>query len=185
MTLSAKWTAVSFFALSTLGAASFAFAGCTVTSGKIDDIEGGTGNPNPNTDSGVGTDAGGDAAVAAVCEGNTNQKVDFTPLGAGCQACLNTKCCTELKGCFNIVPDQDASAGGSDDCNKYSTCIPSCLKKVDGTPETDTTKIAACQKDCDDLTQPAVRTAYETLFGDGTAANAGCTKTNCKTECGQ
>ena len=43
MTLSAKWTAVSFFTLTALAAGSFAFAGCTVTSGSPTDTEGGTG----------------------------------------------------------------------------------------------------------------------------------------------
>jgi hypothetical protein len=56
------------------------------------------------------------------------------------------------------------------------------LKKTDGTPETDNAKIAACQDDCDAQTTPAVKKAYETLFGDG--VKSGCAQTSCKTECG-
>src|SRR4051812_18154228 len=99
MTLSAKWTAVSFFALTALAAGSFAFAGCTVTSGNPTDPEGGVGNP-PNPDSGAGADTStGDSAVAATCEGNKQTSGDF--VNAQCQAALNAECCAELKGCFN------------------------------------------------------------------------------------
>lgn len=169
MTLSAKWTAVSFFGLTALGAASFAFAGCTVTSGKVDDIEGGTGSP---TDSGTAADT----SKPNACPGNTKQTTTF--INKACQSALETACCAQLTACFDIVPDQDASAGGTDDCNKYSQCIPKCRFKLDGTtPETDEAKISACQDDCDLAAPKSVVTAYEAIAKCTTvnpAANTAC-----------
>lgn len=175
MTLSAKWTAVSFFALTALAAGTFAFAGCTVTSGSPTDTEGGTGNP-PNPDSGTGTDSstGTDSAVAVKCEGNMQSGGDL--FSATCQAKLNEVCCAELKGCFNLVVNPtDAGTRGTDNCDKYSACIDLCTKKADGTPETDQAKIAACDDDCDLGTQPEVQTAYEAIVKCATdKANAEC-----------
>ena len=151
MTLSAKWTAVSFLALTAVAAGSFAFAGCTATSGNPTDTEGGTGNPP--VDSGT---------KAATCEGNKQTGGDL--FSAQCQALLNANCCTELKGCFNlVVTANDAGTGGTDDCVKYSECIDVCSKKADGTPETDLAKVSACDDDCDKGTQPEVITAYEAI----------------------
>lgn len=165
MTLNAKWTAVSFFAVAAMGAASVAFAGCTVTSGTIDDKEGGTGT---NTDSSTGTDGGADSAVNA-CPGNTKQTTIF--INQACQQAMEAACCAELTTCFDIVPDQDAAAGGTDDCNKYSQCIPKCQFKLDGTtPETDDTKIQACYDDCDLAAPKSVVDAYNAI--------AACSKNN-------
>lgn len=172
MTLSAKWTAVSFFALSALGAGSFIFGGCTVTSGKVDDVDGSTGNPN--TDSGSGDAA--DGSVVNACPSNTKQTTVF--INAACQSALDTACCSELKTCFDIVPDQDAAAGGTDDCNKYSQCIPKCRFKADGTtPETDQTLVGKCQDDCDALTQKPIVDAYDAIAKCATehpATNTAC-----------
>jgi hypothetical protein len=160
MTLSAKWTAVSLFAFTSLAAGSIAFAGCTVTSGKVDDIEGGSGNPPVTTPT---AEAGTDSAVPAVtCEGNKQSGGDL--FSAQCQQKLNAVCCTELKTCFDITLTADPGGmRGTDDCNKYSACIDSCTKKTDGTPETDQGKIAACDDDCDTLTQDSVVKAYEAI----------------------
>ena len=173
MTLNAKWTAVSFFALAAMGAASMAFAGCTVTSGTVDNSEGGTGT---NTDSGTTADSATDSAVNA-CPGNTKQTTKF--INDTCQKLLESECCAELTTCFNIVPDtSDAGGGGTDDCNKYSQCIPKCRFKIDGvTPETDETKIGACQDDCDLAAPKSVVDAYkaiETCVTNKPASNAAC-----------
>lgn len=157
MTLSSKWTAVSFFALAAMGAASMAFAGCTVTSGTVDNVEGGTGTKTDGS-----TNPPVDGSTANACPGNTKQTTVF--INAACQKALEGECCAELTTCFNIVPDTaDAAAGGSDDCNKYSQCIPKCRQKLDGTPETDTAKIGACQDDCDLATQQPIITAYDAI----------------------
>ncbi|CAN5924697.1 hypothetical protein BH11MYX4_BH11MYX4_31540 [soil metagenome] len=168
MTLNAKWTAVSFFALAAMGAASVAFAGCTVTSGKVDDVEAG---PGTNTDAGKTDSPSGKA-----CPGNTKQTTTF--INATCQSAMETACCAELTTCFDIVPDQDAAAGGTDDCNKYSQCIPKCRFKIDGTtPETDEAKISACQDDCDLAAPKSVVDAYTALTACVTnhpATNTAC-----------
>jgi len=167
MTLSAKWTAVSLFALTSLAAGSLAFAGCTVTSGTPTNGEGGTPitNPTPDGDSGTAADA---APAANVCEGNKQTSGDF--FNAACQNKLNAVCCTQLKTCFDIVPvADDAGARGMQDCNAYSKCIDTCTKKTDGTPETDQTKISACDDDCDALSPQDVVDAYKAIVDCATA----------------
>jgi hypothetical protein len=173
--LNAKWTAVSFFGLAAMGAASIAFAGCTVTSGKLDDVEAG---PGTKTDAGTLTDSSTatDSPVGNACPGNTKQTTTF--INAACQSALETACCAELTTCFNIVPDQDAAAGGTDDCNKYSQCIPKCRFKIDGvTPETDKAKIGACEDDCGLAAPKSVVDAYDAIavcLTKSPAANTAC-----------
>lgn len=163
MTMSAKWTTVSFFALSALAAGSFAFAGCTVTSGNPDDIEGGTGN-KPAVDSSTGdaskTDAGG-----AVCEGNKQTGGDL--VSASCQAKLNAVCCAELKGCFNLVVDADG--GAADDCNKYATCVDFARKQPTEKERMDE------QANCDLASPKSVQDAYGLIEACATnKANTEC-----------
>ena len=152
MTMSAKWTAVSFFALSALAAGSFAFAGCTVTSGNPDDFEGGTGN-NPPVDSSTGDSSTADSATdggGAVCEGNKQTSGDF--VNATCQAKLNAVCCAELKGCFNLVVDPDG--GATDDCNKYAACVDFAQKQPTQKERED------AQAECDLVSPKSVQDAY-------------------------
>ena len=161
MTLSAKWTAVSFLALTAVATGSFAFAGCSVTSGNPTDSEGGTGNPP--VDSGTKTDS-----AAATCEGNKQGSGDF--VNASCQAALNSVCCTELKGCFNLVVDQDAG-GATDNCDTYVKCVDLCRA------EPDATKAAACQNECDLGAPKAVQDAYDAITKcatDHPKSNAAC-----------
>jgi hypothetical protein len=168
MTLSAKWTAVSLFALTSVALGSLAFAGCTVTSGTPTNEEGGTviTNPPPPDDSGTADAA--DAAVANTCEGNKQTSGDF--FSPACQNKLNAVCCTELKTCFDIVPGNDDAGQPGADCNGYSKCIDICTKKADGvTPETDQAKIAACDDDCDSLSTPEVIDAYKAIVDCATA----------------
>jgi hypothetical protein len=128
-----------------------------VTTGTPSNIEGGAGI-TPGTDSGAETSTG-DAAVAAKCEGNKQTGGDIG--SAKCQAKLNEVCCAELKTCFDIVltPD-DAGARGTDDCDKYRTCLDTCLK----TYPTDQPKLDACDKDCVTLTQDPVVNAYNAII---------------------
>jgi hypothetical protein len=150
------------------------FAGCTVTSGTVNDTEGGTVTPTPTSDG--GTDA------AASCPGNTKQTA--TIVSASCQAALDTSCCAQLTACFDIVPAAGDGGVASEDCNAYTKCLPSCLVKTDGTPETDQAKVDACYADCDLLTgstpatastaavPSAVQTAYEAIVTCGKASAA-------------
>jgi hypothetical protein len=166
MTLSAKWTAVSFFALTGVAMGSFAFAGCTVTSGNPTTGDGG-GTPVTDPDSGVTTttDSG-----AAVCQGSKQTSGDF--FSAACQAKLNSVCCTELKACFDLVPTADDAGTTGSDCNGYSTCIDTCTKKTDGTPETDPMKVSLCDDDCDALSSQNVIDGYKAIVDCATAKAA-------------
>lgn len=166
MTMSAKWTAVSFFALTALAAGSFAFAGCTVTSGNPDDIEGGTGNPKPDASTGDSSTATDSSTPPAVCEGNKQTSGDF--VNATCQAKLNGECCAELKGCFNLEVDADAG-GATDDCNKYASCVDFARKEA--TPAAQ----QAAQAECDLASPKAVQDAYDAITTCATAkASAEC-----------
>jgi hypothetical protein len=176
MTLSAKWTAFSFFALTAVGGASLAFAGCTVTSspGGVGDGGSSSGTSGTSGTSGDPIDSGADAP-ANVCEGN--KQTGRPIVSEACQNKLNAVCCTELKTCFDIVPTAgDAGAGGTDDCNKFSDCIDACTRKADGTPETDQAKVDACQnQDCVSATQPNVVDAYDAITACATSkANDVC-----------
>ena len=166
MTLSAKWTAVSFFTLTALAAGSFAFAGCTVTSGNPNDIEGGTGTP-PAPPPPPPVDGGTDAP-AATCAPNA-QMGDF--VNATCQAKLNAVCCDELKGCFNLVITADG--GATDDCNTYSRCVD--LAKAQ---PTDPEKQAA-QAECDLGAPGEVQDAYGKIE-DCATAKAGTAADGCQ-----
>jgi len=174
MTLSAKWTVVSLFAVTGVALGSIAFAGCTVTSGTPTNEEGGTVITNPPPPGDSGTADAADAAV--VCQGN---KQSGRPLGGdACQNKLNAVCCTELKTCFDIVPGNDDAGQPAQDCNAYSECIDTCTFMADGkTPETDQNKIAACDQDCDTLTTPEVTQAYDAIFT--------CAKANASDVCAQ
>jgi hypothetical protein len=174
MTLSAKWTVVSFFALTSIAAGSVAFAGCTVTSGNPTTGDGGTEIPNqpPAGDSGGG---GTDSAPPAVtCEGNKQTSGDF--FSPACQAKLNAVCCTELKTCFDLPAGTDDAGQAGYDCNAYSKCIDTCTKMADGvTPEPDQTKVSACDDDCDTLTGTDVQAAYKAIVDCAVAkASAEC-----------
>jgi hypothetical protein len=160
MKSSAKTTAVSFLAAAALGAA--AFLGCSVESGTVDDTDGGTQNNDKDsgkTDSGT-TDSGGE--TVSTC--TDKQKGVF--VSETCQACLDTKCCSELTACYTIPSDE---ATGKVDCNDYDSCIDECSTKGDD-------QLEACYQDCDDVAATGVQDAYEAIETCGT--------TNCATECG-
>ena len=170
MTLSAKWTVVSFFAVTSVAAGSIAFAGCTVTSGTVTGDGGPTGSeiPPDNGDAAVNPADAADATVINTCEGNKQTSGDF--FNAACQNKLNAVCCTELKTCFDIVPTMDdAGARGMQDCNAYSKCIDTCTKMTNGQPETDQAKISACDDDCDALSPQTVVDAYKAIVDCATA----------------
>jgi hypothetical protein len=152
MTLSAKWTVASFFALTSIAAGSVAFSGCTVTSGNPVNSDSGTPITTP-----VGDGGSGDSAVATKCEGNKQTGGDIG--SAACQAKLNTSCCTELKTCFDIVLTADTTGTrGTDDCDKYRTCLQTCeTSSTDG-------GLGACDSDCVALTQDTVVEAYNAIL---------------------
>jgi hypothetical protein len=156
MKFSAKFTTVSFLAAAAIGAGALAFGGCTVTSGTVNDDGGPT--VTPENDGGTGTDG----STAATCEGNT-QKADL--VSADCQACLDTKCCTELKGCFNAPVTSDG--GGTDDCNAFSTCISFCYQNA---------QPGACLDECAAAAGDGIPDAYQGIID--------CAKANgCETVC--
>jgi hypothetical protein len=158
MTLSAKWSTVSLVAAMALGAGAFAFSGCTVTSGTIDDDGGRVRPDSGQTDSGTATDSGTDDAVAPVCEGNAQT----TKLVSDeCQACMDQNCCDELKGCFNQT-DVEVS------CNDYADCLAPCF--APGVEDA-----AACieERGCNDATDESIITAYEAMITCG-GANDDC-----------
>jgi hypothetical protein len=159
MMSSAKWTAVSIFALSALGVASLTFGGCTATSGTVND-DGGTGSSSGT--SGTPTDSGADAAAA--CPGNTKQKKII--ISATCQAALDTQCCAELTACFGLAPVPDADGGPADDCNTFADCIGLCSTQTDR---------AACENECNLGAPKAIQDAYDAITACATAkANSSC-----------
>lgn len=172
MTLSAKWTTVTFFALTALGGGSFLFGGCTVTSGPVTNDEGGIGNPP--VDGGGGTDTSTvDTGTPSACDGNM-QVGKFTP--PACQAALETSCCDELKACFNAVVDKTDAAAPQGDCNAFFACLADCEKPLgDGAAPTPA-DVQECQTTLCDANSPQnIRDAYDAITTCGTQkANTVC-----------
>lgn len=155
MTLSAKWTAVTFSALTALGAGSFAFAGCTITEGDPDRSEGGIGN-NPPVDGGGGTDT---STPAKLCPGNTKQTLKYSP--AACQAALEEECCAELTACFTTP-----TAAAASDCNVFVACIDNCEKPTtDGGAAPTVAERNKCVQDfCVPNATAEIATAYDKII---------------------
>ncbi len=164
MNSSAKTTAISLLAAAALGAA--VFTGCTVTSGTVDDIDGGT-QPNKEKDAGATDNDAGETkpdASAATCE--TKRTSEYI-VSATCQACLDAKCCSQQKTCFDIAAPDESKVN----CNDYAACIDDCS----GTATTEE-ELDACYGDCDLTAADGVQTAYEAIVSCGVA--------DCAAECG-
>lgn len=174
MNSSAKLTAISFLAASALGA--IILTACTVTSGTVDDTDGGS---QEDKDSGTGTtsdsgntttDSGDTDAGTATCESKKRADLELISTSAACQTCLAAKCCTQIQTCFAIPED---TANGKTECNAYSDCIRNCVED----PENDTQeKLEACFTDiCDGTAAEGVPAAYINIEQ--------CGNTSCNTEC--
>lgn len=164
MNSSAKMTTLSFLAAAALGAV--VFMGCTVTSGTVDDTDGGTQNNdkdagNNNNDSGQQSETG----TGDKCESTQPESAKFQP--EACQTCLEKSCCVEIKNCFNLPGDPD---NGKLDCAGFKDCIDDCATKPAGQEQDD------CIKECtDDLAAAGVVDAWQSLTA--------CTDQSCATEC--
>ena len=166
MKLSAKWTTLSFFAVTALGAGSLLFGGCTVTSGKVDNIEGGPGNPP--VDGGGGTDTSTGDSGSATCEGDTKRTVKLH--SDACQNALNANCCTELIACFGQAVAADK------DCNVYTSCIDNCKKPLgDGAAPTDAEFQKCANELCVANSPKSVVDAYNAILDCATAHPASMT----------
>lgn len=155
MNWSSKLTAISFLAVAALGAAPF-MGGCTTDSKTSGDTTGGDDDDSddddintPGDDDDTKDDAG---TTPSTCEGN-KQEADFDP--PELQTCLESKCCTELKTCFDIA-DGDDGVG----CEVYATCMATCSEDVDAGDET-------CFDACDSSTSQAVIDAYNAILSCG------------------
>lgn len=153
MSASAKLTAVTLLAAAALGAA-VATQGCTVTSGTVDDTDGGTqGTSGGSSDAGGGRDGGSSGGGEACKAGEFPTSVDAT-----CQACLEQKCCADLKSCFQITPGTDAGLS----CKELAECVNDAK---------DETEFQACVDSAD----PGVKDAYGRIVG--------CADKDCAAEC--
>ena len=174
MRFSLKWMALPILATGAFGVL-FSFAGCSVTSGTVDNTEGGTTTPPPPPPPppSSGDDGGGDGG--ATCEGNNENTQNRTDFGADCQSCLDTSCCTELKNCFNLAPGQTDAGTAASDCNTYAHCIVFCDNDVAADAGNDAGTIQACEDECAAATSDGVTAAYDGVLG--------CAKTNCSNRC--
>lgn len=165
MNSNAKTTAISLLAVAAVGAA--VFMGCTVSSGTVDDTDGGN---QPQRDGGSDEDTGTPDDTdggAAVCESKQEGKF----INDTCQACVEAACCTELKTCFDLPADAD---NGKVDCNAYTECIDSVRDECSAKPTQE--EIDECFADCDLTAADGVQAAYDGIVS--------CAETNCATECG-
>ncbi len=171
MKFHAKWSTLSFLAATAFGMGAAVYTGCTVTSGEIDDFDGGTGT---TIDSGTASDAGdaGTAADAApigtVCSG-LQQKAQL--IDDACQLCLETTCCGQLKGCYNVTPGD-----GTVNCDDYAACVDENSCELDpAKPSSDTDAGALLCDGCRSAADPKVPPAFNEIFT--------CASQNCKAAC--
>ena len=173
MNSSARITAVILLAAAALGGAVF---GCTVTSGTVNDTDGGTQIPDPTTDSGTTDPDTGTGNTTpdsgATCAAASKQTKPIR--SAKCQACLNTKCCTAMTACYDL-PAPDASFPV--DCNAYQDCIRT---ECDENPNAG----ADCDELCKATAADGVAAAFEALeaCGDGSGTPG---PDNCLAECSE
>ncbi|HVH42282.1 MAG TPA: hypothetical protein VM925_08050 [Labilithrix sp.] len=156
MNSSAKITAFSFLAAAALGAA--VFTGCTVTSGTVDDTDGGT--TNNGTDAGTQSETGTGTDSGPTCEPPT-QGTPFEP-AADCQPCVAANCCAELVGCFSLP------GGDKLDCDGFKECVDSC-------DTDDCINGAGNEGSCVNLAAPGVAAAYQAI--------SECGEQKCATQC--
>lgn len=91
---------------------------------------------------------------STACPGNKQAAGDF--VNATCQAKLDAGCCTELKGCFNLVIDKGAG-GPTDDCNTYTKCVDLARSQPTAAQQ------QAAQTECDLGAPKAVQDAYDAI----------------------
>lgn len=168
MKVSAKWSTLSMFGAFAFAMGAATYTGCTVTSGEVDDFDGGTGtrlDSGTASDAGATGDGGTEGTVGAFCEG-LNQKNQL--IDDACQACLEQQCCTDLKGCYNITPGTDEVS-----CDDYVECVSKNDCEIDPAADAGTDVCNGCRS----VAAKGVVSAYNTVVD--------CALSKCKTECKQ
>lgn len=171
MKLHAKWSTLSVLAMMAFGSGAAVYTGCTVTTGTVDDIDGGSGTPTKDggtstSDSGTAGDGG---VVGTACQ-PLNQKQQL--IDEACQSCLEQKCCTQLQGCYNAP----AGSNGEVDCDTYAQCVDQGGCETDpAKPSSDSDAGALVCDGCRSATTPAVVSGFNEI--------AKCAATSCATEC--
>ena len=173
MNSSAKTTTFTFLAAAALGAA--VFMGCTVTSGTVDDTDGGTQNDDDKDSGSSGNNDSGTPDTGGETCNNTSQTNMFEP--AACQTCLESKCCLELNNSFNI-PNDDPN--GKLGCNDFKACLDDCAKpNEDGTAKTEDEIQECIDTTCNDPETPIAVDGVVTAWQSVQA----CAAQSCATEC--
>lgn len=168
MNARASWTTYFLVATLAVGAGGLAM-GCTVTTGTVDDRNGGSGtDTRGDDDDDDDADAGADAATdsespVSTCEGN---KQDVVLISAACQACLDTSCCGELKGCFNLDPGTDDQGQPNATCSEYGTYYGECSASCDAKHPSDDAAYNQCIEDECRIASgnPAIANAWDAIL---------------------
>lgn len=169
MNARAPWTTYSLVAMLALGAGGLVM-GCTVTTGTVDDPNGGPGtdtrgdddddDTGDDDDADAGTDSG---SPVSTCEGNEQ---DVVLISTTCQACLDTSCCGELKGCFNLDPGTDDQGQPNATCSEYGTYYGDCSTSCDAKHPGDDDAYNQCIEDECKIASgnPAIATAWDAIL---------------------
>lgn len=167
MNSSARWNRLSYFALAALTAGALAF-GCTVTTGEIDDPNGGKGSKvdkdsgTPDDDSGTTTDPDATTPDPANECPDSKQPDDFFIGSAACQACAEQNCCNQLTGCFSLDPGVDGEGNPNPTCRDYADWYEDCAATCYETPDAGDDDIDACVDECR-IGNPAIADAWEAV----------------------
>ena len=170
MNTSAKMTIFSLISASAVGV--LVFVGCTVGSSLDNNTDGGgsvfdDGGGPGRADTGTGTRH----VVGSVCK-TTYQTKPFPVSGdddplLSCQQCIEQKCCTTLRGCYDLTPKDAGAGAGTSTCQDYADCVDGC------NPEQDA---GGCIGDSCDRIAPEYSSPFD-LIGS-------CAETNCRAACG-
>jgi len=160
MTSSAGSTAFKSVAVSALVVGALAF-GCTTAS--VNDPNGGNrsdGGTNTNNDAAGGD--GSDSAAPLQCE-HYQQAV---PIGsAQCHACLETNCCREFNGFYDLPNGSGLEGGPGVSPKDYGDFVRECSRECGVKTGGEYNAQRKCvAEECESVTSPAMVTAYQTMF---------------------
>lgn len=152
------------FTLVAAGALGAVAIACSVSSGTVDDTDGGSSSGKTSSSSGTVSDGGSTSSSGAVGETCPTLTYASKIENDACDQCIRESCCTEAQGCLNHADNDDAGALG---CDGYGDQLAEC----DGDPDPN-----GCKKVSKTAAQSGIPAAWDTYIA--------CRANHCADKCG-
>ncbi len=153
------------FTLVAAGALGAVALACTVTSGTVDDTDGGS-NTSTSSSSSSSSSSGGTVDGGADTGSSGGLCPELTYTGGleneACETCLRTSCCAETAACWNLAEKVDSKTG----CEDYAQQLGEC----DTDPDPNQCKTFA-------------KSVLRDGVADGWNTFIGCAKSKCSAQC--